>query len=143
MQAYIFKLIRRAGSAGFMVYLLQSILLLGLASCQKDEVATRNYPRIRTLEVTEITQTGAKLSAEIISGDPGEVIEYGFVWSLYTPSPLLGNDNNVDVVGSVSGNAFSVNVETLQSNQSYYVRSFIKTSSLLIYGRVVAFKTLP
>lgn len=142
MQASISKLLRRTVSAGLTVFLLQSLLLMGLDSCQKDEVAVRDYPRLRTLDVKEITQTGAKFSAEIISGDQGEVIEYGFTWSPYAPSPLLGENDSIDTKGSLNSTTFSSNVQNLESNKIYYVRSFIKTGTLLIYGRVVGFSTL-
>jgi hypothetical protein len=142
MQAYISKLFCRTGSAGLTVFLLHSILMLGLSSCQKDEVAERGYPLPRTLDVKEITQTGAKFSATIISGNPSEVVEYGFVWSELSDRPRLGNNDNIDITGSLNSSTFSSEVQNLNSGKVYHVRSFIKTSTLLIYGRVVAFGTL-
>jgi hypothetical protein len=142
MQAFIFKLLKKAISVRISIFILHSLLFFGLTACQKTEVATRDYPRLRTLEVSNISSTGGKFSAEIISGNAGEVVEYGFVWSQNAQSPNLGNSDNTDIKGTIAGNTFSADVETLQNNKGYYLRSFIKTSDLLIYGRVVTFKTL-
>lgn len=128
-----------SGKANF--FLLQIILLFGLTTCQKDEFATRDYPRLNTL-ISEINVSGAKFSAEIISGDPSGIIEYGFIWSEFSDSPRLDNNDNVDIQGPVTGKIFSSNVQTLQNDKTYHVRSFIKTSDLLIYGIVETFRTL-
>ena len=65
--------------------ILRTILLISLLSllvkCNKDEVTGRDYPRIKTLPVTEITPNGARFNAEIIFRGNFEVINYGFVWS--------------------------------------------------------------
>jgi hypothetical protein len=141
MQVSIFKLLQRVISGRISFFLLQTLLLFGLTTCQKDPVATRDYPRLSTLEVSGISATGAKFSAEIISGDPTKVIEYGFAWSEYSPDPSLGTDANLDIQGSIVGKSFSSSVQTLTNDKVYNLRSFIKTSDLLIYGRVVTFRT--
>ena len=142
MQAFIFKFLQRVMSGRTNFLLLQSILLFGLTTCQKEPVATRAYPRLTTLEVSGISSTGAKFSAEIISGDPSEIIEYGFAWSDSSPDPSVDTDANIDIKGSIVGNSFNNSVQTLTNDKVYNLRSFIKTSNLLIYGRVVSFKTL-
>ena len=142
MQAFIFKVLQRVMSGRINFFLFQTLLLFGLTTCQKEPVATRDYPRLSTLEVSEITASGAKFNAEVISGDPSEIIEYGFTWSEYIDSPTLGNNDNVDITGSITGNNFSSNVQTLLNDKTYHLRSFIKTSTLLIYGPVFTFKTL-
>ncbi len=125
------------------MFLFITFLLIIPSACEKeDDVATRDYPRLITLGVSEISQTGAKFNAEIISGNPAEIIGYGFTWSDIVDSPKLENNANIDITGSVSDNKFSADVQTLESNKVYYLRSFIKTNDLLIYGRVVSFKTL-
>lgn len=141
MQEFIFKFLQRAKSGRTNFFLLQIILLFGLTTCQKDEFATRDYPRLNTL-ISEITGSGAKFSGEIVSGDPSGIIEYGFIWSENADSPRLDNSDNVDIQGSVSGKVFSNKVQTLQNDKTYHVRSFIKTSDLLIYGIVETFRTL-
>lgn len=142
MQDFISNFPQRVMSGRSNLFVFLSLLLFGLTTCQKDEVATRDYPRVYTLAVSEITASGAKFSAEIISGNPSEIIEYGFTWSEFSTAPKMDVDNNVDIKGSITGNSFSSNVQTLTNDKAYYVRSFIKTSDLLIYGRVVTFKTL-
>jgi hypothetical protein len=142
MQDYIFNIPRRvmSGKTNLLVFL--SMILFGLTTCKKDDVATRDYPRVYTLAASEITEAGAKFNAEIISGNPSEVIEYGFAWSEFSTSPTLENSDHVDTVGSIKGKTFSSNSLTLQSNKTYHLRSFIKTNDLLIYGRVITFTTL-
>lgn len=141
MQVFIFNLLQKVKSVRTHFFLFLTLVVFGLTTCQKDPVATRNYPRLNTV-VSEINASGAKFSAEIISGDPSEIIEYGFAWSEYSPAPKMDADDNVDTKGSITGKSFSSDVKTLDSDKTYNVRSFIKTNDLLIYGRIITFKTL-
>jgi hypothetical protein len=69
-----------------------TIILLFLTTCQKDEeVTSREFLRIRTLEVTNIYDSGALLNEEIIFVGYSEIKKYGF---------LLRNDQTLDYLNS-------------------------------------------
>jgi hypothetical protein len=131
MQAFIFNLYR-------VVYLF---ILLSLFSCsEKDDVLTRDYPRLNTLAVTNIQSAEALFHAEIISGDRSQILQYGFTWNEHVP-PRIDRHEHIIIQESPKNSSFSYDVKSLKSNQIYFVRSFIKTEKLLIYGPVVSFKT--
>ena len=100
MQAFTFKFSQTIRP----IFVFMSLLLLIPTSCEKeDDIATRNYPRLITLAASEISQTSAKFEAQIISGNPSEIVEYGFTWSDINSSPTLQNSANVDIIEPVSG----------------------------------------
>jgi hypothetical protein len=131
MQAFIFNFYR-----GICLLFLWSVF-----SCSdKDEALARDYPRLNTLPVTNIQSTGALFHAEIISGERSQILQYGFTWNEVV-SPRIDRHEHIILQESLGNNTFSYEVGSLQSNQIYFVRSFIKTEKLLIYGPVVSFKT--
>lgn len=140
MQVSIFKAIaQKFTSLRIIFYSLMMLQLI--TTCRKDEAITRNYPRLNTLAVSQITGSGAKFNAEVISGNTSEVVQYGFTWNEYIP-PKVDLHDNVAINESLSGKNFSSNIQSLKNDQIYYVRSFVRTENLLIYGPVVTFKTL-
>jgi hypothetical protein len=121
--------------------LLLMLTFPALTSCHKEEIATREYPRINTLDVSGISATDAVFNAEVISGDASLITEYGFIVSAY--SPLLELDNSVLVFpGVANGKRFSGNATGLISQKLYYMRSYVRTDNFLVYGKVLSFKTL-
>lgn len=126
--------------------ILRNLLLISLLSllvkCNKDEVTGRDYPRIKTLPVTEITPDGARFNAEIIFRGNFEVINYGFVWSEYI-NPAIENSDRVIYSDNIDSKNFTETIETaLKENVSYYVRAFIKTKDFIVYGENISFLSL-
>jgi len=141
MPAFIFKFLEQVKMQKINLLLLSVVIFLALISCHKEEVATREYPRINTLDVSGINETDATFNAEVISGDASQITEYGFILSAY--SPLLEIDNSVQVFPGVSnGSRFSGHATGLMSKRIYYMRSYIRTDKFLVYGKVLSFKTL-
>jgi len=60
----------------FIVALFSAIILM----CQKEVISERDYPRLQTLKVTNITRSGVVFNAEIITEGDWEIIDHGFVW---------------------------------------------------------------
>jgi N-acetylneuraminic acid mutarotase/signal peptidase I len=123
-------------------YILFISLLSILIKCDKDEITSRNYPRLKTLLVTEITSEGAKFSAEIIYRGDFEVINYGFVWS-ESENPTLENSDRVVYSENIQTNHFFKTIETtLKKEVSYFVKAFIKTDDYIVYGESMDFFSL-
>jgi hypothetical protein len=142
MQASIFRSKLRGMTERIKIYHLLLVLLIGLATCQKEKIATKEYPRVNTLEVTSINDDGAIFSAEIISGDITDVIEYGFVWDI-SASPNVEISDKLVITEPLNGNIFNVEIHSaLTKGETYYIKPFVKTKEFLVYGKVVEFISL-
>ena len=126
-----------------MKVMLRNILfisLLGLlVTCEEDEITSRNYPRLNTLAVSEISSEGAKFNAEIIFRGDFEVLNYGFVWSELN-NPTIEDNDRVIYSENIQSEIFSERIETtLKEGESYYVRAFVETDEFIVYGENVSF----
>ena len=86
-------------------------VVLMLVQCDNDEITGRNYPRLKTLAVTDITAEGAKFNAEIIFRGNFEVINYGFVWS-ENDNPVITNSDRVIYSDNIQSNTFYKSIQT-------------------------------
>ena len=66
--------------------------------------------------------------------------ERGFVYST-SSSPTFSNGTKVLVSGSGKIGSFSANVSEILTYQNYYVKAYVKTNNLYIYGETVSFST--
>jgi len=116
------------------------VLLLLVAGCE-DEPVPRDYPRVKTLEVTNITTEGALFVAEIYEPGDGEISEHGFVWALSRPG--LEYDNKI-MLGTVSGTGeFTAEVRsTLSQGLIYQVAAFVRSGEYTVYGNTVEFMSM-
>ena len=116
------------------------LLLLLVAGCE-DEPVKRDYPRVRTHEVTGITSEGALFEAEVTETGSGVISEHGFVWDLNNPG--LEDDNRV-FLGPLSGACqFTTEIRsTLSEGITYKVTAFVKSGDYTVYGNTVEFKSM-
>jgi hypothetical protein len=123
--------------------ILLVFILLGVTfSCEEDGLYPREYPRITTLPVTDISTEGAMLNAEFLLRGNTEIISYGFVF-------ISGLGNNFEelrrvvIPGTIQDEAFSVFIGSgLYSNGRYWVRAFVETDDFMVYGEEVFFRSL-
>lgn len=121
--------------------ILIHLCILLLFSCTKDENAERDYPRPDTNEVSSIGSWGAVINAEIISGNPSSITEYGFVWST-DQYPDADHDDKQFKTGAPPGLTFSDTIRSnLKLNQTYYVRAYVKTDLYTVQGNILSFKS--
>jgi hypothetical protein len=114
-------------------------LIFLLTGCSKNEETDRGYPRLNTMEVTDINNNGAVFNAEIISGSQYEILNYGFAWS-ETKDPDLLNTDRIVFTGDIKSKMFSADIlTTLGVGVKYYVRSFVMTNNFTVYGKNVEF----
>ena len=115
------------------------LILIAVALGCDDEVfepTPRDFPRLITKEVTEITQSGARFNAEFRYRGDVQILSYGFVWN-ETPFPTLTTPSTDKYVvdADIRGDGFSVFIsEGLNSASTYYVRAFTQTQEYTIYG---------
>lgn len=109
-----------------------------LASCSKEEVSPRNYPRVLTGEVTEITEAGAVFHGQItFTSVP--VVDHGFVWS--TLSNFEPKDGDALSLGPLSstGSFTAPCTYALKAGEKFYVRAYAVSENHAVYGDVVTF----
>lgn len=117
-------------------------LVVFLAKCERDEITSRNYPRLKTLAVTEITPEGVKFNAEIIFRGNFEVVNYGFVWG-EKENPTITSSDRTIYSDNIQSKTFYKSVQTtLKKDVSYFVRAFVKTNDYMVYGENIKFLSL-
>lgn len=117
-------------------------IVVSLVKCERDEITSRNYPRLKTLAVTEITPEGVKFNAEIIFRGNFEVINYGFVWG-EKENPTITNSDRTIYSDNIQSKTFYKSVQTtLKKDVSYFVRAFVKTNDYIVYGENIKFLSL-
>ena len=118
------------------------ILFVVLIACQKDEDAIREFPRLMTHEVSDITTNGAKFNADLISQGSSPIIEYGFVWGT-RDNPSIEHSEIVSQKGQPTEATFSMLAEhALKEGETYYVKAFAKNDDYITYGDVISFLSL-
>jgi hypothetical protein len=104
-------------------------------SCENEEVP----PTINTGSVSDITDSSATVSAEIISIGGSEITSYGHCWSI-SEKPTLSDfksDNGIAYEGGV----FTSNLTKLFPNTEYFIRAYASNSYGTSYGKQISFKT--
>lgn len=109
-----------------------------LASCTKEEISPRDYPRVLTDEVTEITEAGAVFHGQItLASVP--VLDHGFVWS--SVSNFEPKDGDRLSLGPISskGSFSAPCTYALKAGEKFYVRAYAVSEHHAVYGDVVTF----
>lgn len=97
---------------------------------------------ITTLPATSITASSAQLNGVIVDLHELEEVQYGFAWATVPFTNLL--QANVVVVGESSSTlSFQASLTSLQTQTTYYYRSFLsnKAGTVLVYGEQLSFTT--
>lgn len=123
----------------FFLIIIPGLCLL-LTGCE-DETVKRDYPRVRTLDVTNITEEGALFNAEVFEAGNVGITEHGFTWS--TGNPDIDNNDRV-LLGTFDGTGrFSTEIRiSLKAGLKYKVSAFIRAGDYTVYGNTTEFTSL-
>ncbi|MFO7756639.1 MAG: IPT/TIG domain-containing protein [Bacteroidales bacterium] len=119
------------------------LLLTGLTlgSCRKMAITERDYPRLKTEAVTNITKAGATFNASIIYRGDFKILNYGFTWA-QTNRPSVKLSDRIIYTDNIHKDYFSADISsTLKEGELYYVRAFVETKDYLVYGGTTVFKS--
>lgn len=100
--------------------------------------AATTAPTIGTTTVSDITETGASLTAEITSDGGMEITEKGFCYSSTNAEPSI---NDSKVTSMTEGNSITGTLNELTANTAYYVRAYATNGKGTSYGAVQQFTT--
>jgi hypothetical protein len=122
--------------------ILYSLFVFLFSYCEDESSQPRSYPRVLTMAVSDISKSGAKFSAEILSLGSEDIIEHGFVWGI-TTYPTLQYSNKTFMGRTDRTGLFTADIGTsLAQGVKYSMRPFLQTSEHLIYGPIVDFVSL-
>ncbi|MEO9474210.1 MAG: IPT/TIG domain-containing protein [Cyclobacteriaceae bacterium] len=108
--------------------------------CQED-VSYSSYPRLTTLPVTNISESGATFNAKIEYEGKLNFYNYGFLWSDTSNFNLQNSLFEVDS-SEIKTKTFSKKISKgLFNNTSYFVKAFLETPDFIVYGNPVEFKS--
>lgn len=96
-------------------------------------------PTLKNSSATFVTSSSAIISGEVESDGNSTIIERGVVYAT-TTNPTTSNTKILSVQGL---GIFSVNLNSLISNTTYYARTFARNSLYTGYGPQATFKTEP
>ena len=124
---------------------LFGILLISLgifSSCKKNDPF--KSLQVYTNGVTDITMNSVKVEGKIDVKGNANISEVGFCWSLKNNASI--NDSktkSLDAIGNYKDEEriYNLTLDSLQTNQTYYVRSYAIYNAYLVYGNEKIFKT--
>lgn len=96
-----------------------------------------DYPTVQMNPEVELALGSAKVMAEVLDKGHSDIIEYGFCWS-DTNSLPDSTDNHIAINPS---QPFTVSINKLVGNKTYYIRAYAKNSIKLAYSAPISFKT--
>ncbi len=117
---------------------LTVVLIFLLALSCKEDTLNRTYPLVITNVPSDVSLANVTFSGSIAEGDPSSVVDRGFVWG---GSASLSIQSNPTVsLGAPGAGAFTYKLTAgFSEGVQYYVRAYIKTSQLTIYGTAQKF----
>ncbi|REE01174.1 IPT/TIG domain-containing protein [Marinoscillum furvescens] len=117
-------------------------VLTTICSCSDEFYSERDYPRLLTLPIENISEEGVVFNAEFVRRGNEEILEYGFVYATIE-NPRVTHHNRVTKTENIESERFSMTGQSaLIPGEKYYVRAYAKTEGYLVYGVNVSFQSI-
>ena len=120
----------------YLIITLSILILQGCANLDSEEEEAL-FPDIATTEAYDITENSFFVGG-VMNNEGQAIIEKGFVWGL---AGTISDELTEFKVGEGSGD-FEATINGLDSNTTYMVRAYIKTTGVILFGNVVEFTSL-
>lgn len=113
-----------------------------LCACQNNEA---DIPELNTRNAQVIGGDSAVLDGELAEIGPVRPVTIGFLWDVQEDINIATAKNKYIIGTTDSPRTFSVLIDKLLPDTTYYYRSFAATNNFsnLYYGQVISFTTLP
>lgn len=118
---------------------LIAFVLIFLSGCSKDaEFLSPSIPITQIVKV-DVAKSGVTFTGSVENVGTEYVYSYGFVWSSQKDPTI--NDHVLACSKPLSRSTFSkTEYAEIEYEQTYYVRTFVKTSNRVIYGNTMEFQ---
>ncbi|MDO3694845.1 hypothetical protein QVZ41_08315 [Wenyingzhuangia sp. chi5] len=121
----------------FKIIVLLFVLIISI-KCTKEEITTREYPRLKTSSISKVSGN-SYFNAEFIHKGDFVIMEHGFVFG-EKKNPTTEFDNILKSDGNIQGDTFSIEIPTeLRTGVGYHVRAYIITNNYKVYGTNINF----
>jgi hypothetical protein len=115
------------------------IAIFLLVTCDNYEFPKSPYPRIETLPVVNISETGVTFQATITQIGEKEITNHGFVWGP-TENLSIANEDKIQLGVTSNLGAFEADIKSgLFKDETYFVKAFVATQDYFVYGEAVSF----
>ena len=104
-----------------------------------DFTTSAAAPTVSTLGATDVTESGALLSGNVLSDNGAEITERGFVWVKGADAPTTAS-TKVKVDGATG--EYSATLTDMEPNQKYSFRAYAINAKGTSYGEVMTFTTI-
>ena len=98
-----------------------------------------SYPSVNTLGSSDVTESSALLSGEVVSDNGATITERGFVWTKGSDTPTTSSAK-IKVDGTTG--SFTATLSDIDPNQKYSFRAYAINSKGTAYGEVMSFSTV-
>jgi len=99
------------------------------------------YPILLTQPTDNITSAGARFNGKFESvGAESKILDHGFVWNMQS-DPMICNSSQLSLGNSPTQEFSGMGTEGMVTDKTHYVRSYVITDRVTIYGTVVGFKS--
>lgn len=122
-------------------YLLITLSLIFVLSCDDDEFESRSHSSVNTDIITEINEEGATFNAEIINIGSDGISDYGFVYG-ETIFPTIENSERISLGERTAEGRYSAYADRqFKADRKYFIKAFAmaKGSGTVVYGEYVEF----
>jgi hypothetical protein len=111
-----------------------------LTNCTEEEITARNYPRVATEGITEVTGNSMKFNGNIFYASV-EIIDHGFIWT-DVGFPELKNGTKISLGAKSGPGEFETTITnaTLQEGKVYSCRAYAQSAGYVVYGKIIEFK---
>lgn len=122
------------------LYFLVTIFFLACSSSDstQDIEVTIDLPSVSTTAIKDLTENSVTIEGDVTSDGGSNVTKRGVVWDLIS-NPTI-SDNNEEAQSGTG--QFSVSLTGLQSNTTYFARTYAVNGKGTVYGNEQQFTTL-
>lgn len=124
----------------FKLFLLCSLTLGLFYSCKKEFEYKKSKNAVKTLEVLNVSQTGATVAGNVITDNGARLTARGICYKT-TKNPTI--TDSISVANDATLGEFSCILSNLFPGKVYYARAYATNSFGTAYGTEVSFTTLP
>lgn len=120
--------------------ILINLVFIWIYGCEMKPEFNYDFPRVTTMEASDVSEKGAKLNAEMEYKGSEQIVARGFLWG--TTNDFDSLKDSVSTEGeSSSENFFHFVGYALPLGKKIYYCGFVKTGKYLVYGNIKSFES--